>query len=160
MDLQTSKLCKKCNITKPVSDFYQSRSKQDGLHYCCIPCDIERKRKYNQRPEVKRRNRKRYQTRREVVILPRVQILSTLKTGVSCTDCLQNYPTVCMDFDHVRGDKQFLIAHWPHLTKWTERDLHSELDKCELVCANCHRIRTAEREQFGRPINEIPDEIQ
>lgn len=47
-----------------------------------------------------------------------------------------------MDFDHVRGEKAFSIAvRYVHsLDK-----LFAEIEKCDIVCANCHRIRTQAR---------------
>jgi hypothetical protein len=47
-----------------------------------------------------------------------------------------------MDFDHV-GEKQKEISGliFTHST----RRLVAEIDKCEVVCANCHRVRTYQR---------------
>ena len=47
-----------------------------------------------------------------------------------------------MDFDHIRGKKLHNVA-W--LVNVSERRLLEEIAKCDLVCANCHRIRTARR---------------
>lgn len=56
-----------------------------------------------------------------------------------CTDCGKEYPSCVMDFDHL-GDKDFTIASSKlNLSKET---LAAEIAKCEVVCANCHRIRT------------------
>jgi hypothetical protein len=55
-----------------------------------------------------------------------------------CADCGLTFPSVCMDFDHVRGRKKNTIGV---LLCCTE-SLRRELAKCEVVCANCHRIRT------------------
>ncbi len=44
-----------------------------------------------------------------------------------------------MDFDHVRGKKLFNIANGRYRT-W--KSVIIEIAKCDLVCANCHRIRT------------------
>lgn len=60
-----------------------------------------------------------------------------------CSDCWQKFDPVCMDFDHVRGDKKYGIA-----SIWRDRDIEKvkdELSKCDLVCSNCHRIRTYSR---------------
>lgn len=46
-----------------------------------------------------------------------------------------------MDFDHVMGVKKFNISQAHKLTI-TETELLDELDKCELICSNCHRLRT------------------
>lgn len=61
-----------------------------------------------------------------------------------CSDCKRKYPTACMDFDHVRGTKSYNIAHMVKLAYSIEA-IKKELEKCELVCSNCHRIRTRDR---------------
>jgi len=60
-----------------------------------------------------------------------------------CADCHLKFPLVCMDFDHVLGEKEFNIASGYEQVS-LER-LLKEIAKCEVVCANCHRIRTAKR---------------
>lgn len=45
-----------------------------------------------------------------------------------------------MDFDHVRGKKKAGISALAHAGDL--KSLLEELKKCEMVCANCHRIRT------------------
>jgi hypothetical protein len=62
-----------------------------------------------------------------------------------CTDCARTYPPCVMDFDHVRGTKRNNIARLISRT-CSLQTLSAELDKCELVCANCHRMRT----KYGR----------
>lgn len=58
-----------------------------------------------------------------------------------CTDCGGTFPVVCMDFDHVRGEKEFNISRGISYGYKLERIL-AEIEKCELVCSNCHRVRT------------------
>lgn len=59
-----------------------------------------------------------------------------------CTDCGRTYPACVMDFDHVRGEKRFALGDAPAKTR---NNILEEIKKCDLVCANCHRIRTEER---------------
>lgn len=59
-----------------------------------------------------------------------------------CLDCGGHFHPECMDFDHVRGDKLFSISAGFNRSA---EDFADELDKCELVCANCHRTRIANR---------------
>lgn len=50
-----------------------------------------------------------------------------------------------MDYDHVRGEK---VNDLPMLMKIEVDNLNiilGEISKCELLCANCHRIGTSER---------------
>jgi hypothetical protein len=61
-----------------------------------------------------------------------------------CSDCKNSFPPVAMDFDHVRGEKKFGIA-LARMGNYTAEKILAEVAKCDLVCANCHRIRTAKR---------------
>jgi hypothetical protein len=60
-----------------------------------------------------------------------------------CMDCGGRFPPECMDWDHRSGEVKALslgVAKFGNLLRWLE-----ETDKCDLVCANCHRIRTRVR---------------
>ncbi len=66
------------------------------------------------------------------------------KTRV-CMDCGfkgSKCPQV-LEFDHLR-DKKFEISLHKRYILSLDR-LKEEIEKCELVCANCHRIRTVQR---------------
>jgi hypothetical protein len=62
-------------------------------------------------------------------------------------DCGEGDPVV-LDFDHVRGEKLFSVSKG--LTDRSFDTLVAEMAKCEVVCANCHRRRTARRAGFAR----------
>ena len=68
--------------------------------------------------------------------------------AVPCIDCGQYYPPEAMDFDHVWGEK---IATISQLRSAPWDKALAEIAKCELVCANCHRIRTQAR-RVKKPI--------
>lgn len=58
--------------------------------------------------------------------------------GGKCTHCQQSFPSIVYDFHHVNpSEKDFILSeHWGD-----SRDkIWNELDKCILLCANCHRI--------------------
>ena len=60
-----------------------------------------------------------------------------------CADCGVTYPSYVMQFDHL-GDKKFSIADACG-QGFSEATLLAEMDKCEVVCANCHAARTYQR---------------
>lgn len=60
-----------------------------------------------------------------------------------CTDCGVSYHPYVMDFDHVRGTKVRAVSQYNSFKSLDE--IKQELLKCELVCANCHRVRTLTR---------------
>ncbi len=62
---------------------------------------------------------------------------------IPCADCGVQYPYYVMQFDHVRGHKEFNIGP---IGPTVGRDrLLAEIAKCEVVCANCHAERTHSR---------------
>lgn len=60
-----------------------------------------------------------------------------------CSDCGKIYHPCVMEFDHVpeRGVKKFNISTGANFSLKSGA-LFDELAKCDLVCANCHAIRT------------------
>lgn len=61
-----------------------------------------------------------------------------------CSDCGVEYPAYVMDFDHVGGTKDDDISTLIRRNVSIKR-LMKEIDKCEVVCSNCHRVRTYKR---------------
>lgn len=60
-----------------------------------------------------------------------------LKYKIPCADCVRLFKPCQMDFDHVRGEKVEQVSRLIG-----DPRLRDEITKCELVCANCHRVRT------------------
>ena|ERR1017187_8960798 len=66
--------------------------------------------------------------------------------SVPCMDCGGSFPPECMDFDHVHGDKVYAVSDLAYGSGGSNWSLvEAEIAKCEIVCANCHRIRTKQR---------------
>ena len=62
-----------------------------------------------------------------------------------CSDCKQTFDPVCMDFDHLpEFKKKYDIARMTAKGLSIQR-IGEEIKKCELVCSNCHRLRTKKR---------------
>lgn len=58
-----------------------------------------------------------------------------------CVDCGKYYPPWVMEFDHFDSKTKVNNVAW--LRRFHKIDnLKNEIAKCDLVCANCHRIRT------------------
>lgn len=60
-----------------------------------------------------------------------------------CADCGGTFPPCVMDFDHL--DPTTKVA--PVALLRGTQQLLIEIAKCEVVCANCHRVRTWKRRQ-------------
>lgn len=58
-------------------------------------------------------------------------------------DCRGTFPPECMDFDHRPGEvKLFNVGVYKRISS---QKLEVEIAKCDIVCSNCHRIRTTAR---------------
>lgn len=74
--------------------------------------------------------------------------LSILKLNMGgCVDCGYNTHAAALDFDHKPGLDKTKDVSRTCLDGWTS--ILYEISKCELVCANCHRIRTFTRKRNG-----------
>ena len=127
------KRCNTCFEEKPESDFNRNPSTADRLATDCKECGKERSRQWYTNNKVAHMERvtARYRTLRAFIVEQK---------NVPCTDCGRRFPHYVMDFDHLE-DKQFTISQ----SRTTIEKLRVEIAKCEVVCANCHRIRTHER---------------
>lgn len=131
-----TKICKTCQQEKPTSAFAHHARNRDRLQGSCKACQAESARaSYRRNPQRQRSNvAARLAEARSVV--------DSLKSN-PCTDCGLSFPPVCMDFDHL-GEKFEGIARMVR-RGFALNKILAEIAKCELVCANCHRLRTATR---------------
>lgn len=62
-----------------------------------------------------------------------------------CRDCKGSFPVCCMDFDHRVGTTKSYNVGSMFAHHYARKLIETELEKCDLVCSNCHRIRTRDR---------------
>lgn len=68
-----------------------------------------------------------------------------------CMDCGNSFPPECMDFDHRPGEEKLFAIGMIKTRSWAA--IQQEVAKCDLVCANCHRIRTTARKREHRKVD-------
>lgn len=97
-------------------------------------------------------NRQRYidsaKKRRQAAVAERIEYLVAYLREHPCVDCGETDP-IMLEFDHLR-DKEFGIGNGLRDRAW--QSVLDEMAKCEVVCANCHRRRTAKRGGFARAV--------
>lgn len=71
------------------------------------------------------------------------EFVHRVKRRFSCVDCGESNPIV-LEFDHVRGEKRKNIADMV-VNYYSIKTIKNEMRKCDIRCANCHRIKTSER---------------
>ena len=134
-------LCRQCNIEKSPSEF---ASRGNGkLHTICKRC----KQEYN---KALYGGDKGLLHRKNVARCNRARALRHLKAvdaakSVPCADCNIAYPPYVMDFDHRPGSSKSFTIGANTFGGVSMARLEAEMSKCDVVCANCHRIRTYER---------------
>ena len=118
MENTIQRVCPSCKISKPISEFYSRRKRIGNSSYCKICTNNATK------------SRQRELKKEAVAYL-----------GGKCLDCgCSGHPAI-FDFHHLDSSlKEFTIGHSKLLSL---EKIKYELDKCILLCANCHRIRHA-----------------
>lgn len=109
------KNCPRCKTEKPLTEFYNRRGKKGGSVYCkscTIKQTVERQRKFKEE--------------------------CVKYKGSKCEKCGYNKYVGALEFHHKDSNqKDFTIAH-SRLTSFSDK-VKQELDKCEILCSNCHR---------------------
>ena len=138
-----SKRCAKCGETKAL-DGFSFRNKAAGeLQSRCKACMTELWKRWYAKPENRARHI-RHNGGTSRIIVERNQLFMTeyLSTQ-SCVECGIDDIRV-LEFDHVRDTKLADVSSTIS-AGWSIAKIEAEIAKCEVVCANCHRIRTCAR---------------
>lgn len=131
-----TKKCYKCLIEKNKSDFSINSKRKDGLSSLCKVCHKEYYKNYYSNKKEKNRL---YLSNKNIRERKR-ELISSYKDK-PCKDCGIKYPSYVMDFDHLdREQKSFNISS--SINKMSIQQIEEEILKCDVICANCHRIRT------------------
>lgn len=128
------KLCSTCNLVK-----LHGIRRGDKPNSRCIDCQrVYTNDHYAKNKETRRKQIQSDKNRRRLENLARIE---SIKIENGCVDCRESDPIV-LEFDHL-SDKKYSIANMVASHTW--ESIWSEIQKCEVVCANCHRRRTHQR---------------
>lgn len=73
-----------------------------------------------------------------------LEAIQSYKERMGCIDCENDYPHFVLEFDHLPEFKKFgQVSHI--LKKYGADKAWEEIAKCDVVCSNCHKIRTNTR---------------
>ena len=130
------KVCSKCLSLKLIEEF-NFRNKQKRLrHSYCRECGKLFTQNHYKRNKQQyfAKNLRSYRKRREFV---------RQMKSCPCADCGVQYPYYVMDFDHREGEsKEYALNQ---VDRMTMRAIKLEIEKSDVVYANCHRERTYQR---------------
>lgn len=136
-----TKRCAMCEEFLPLDEFYVIDKRTGKRISYCKSCKSEYNRRWYQENREKqiadaRRNNLRY-------IRENQEFVNAVK-DVPCADCGGHFPPICLDFDHVRGEKLANVSELVRRANSLDA-IRAEMEKCDIVCSNCHRIRTFAR---------------
>ena len=110
------KKCNTCGEVKPLSEFSTQKQCKDGHTSDCKDCRATRQQQIRRTSKVRAIEYK----------------------GGKCENCGGVFHYAAFDFHHVNPEEKEInpsaMRHW----SWDRQK--AELDKCVLLCANCHRI--------------------
>ncbi len=138
------KRCVKCLTPKPLNQFYKRTDRKGSRRSRCKTCTPSHspgnwKKFYQANRERLLSNARRSRNRIQEEVLQ--YLLSH-----PCVDCGET-DLVVLQFDHVRGKKQFCIGNMMLAHGWDK--VQKEIEKCDVRCSNCHDRKTAkERNNF------------
>jgi hypothetical protein len=110
----------------------------------------KRRRKGPPKPAPKKRERRlsvKLPGSKQSRLLQRIRSYVNSLKNRPCHDCGLSFPPVCMDFDHRPTEskgREVSVCR-------TVVQVDAEVAKCDLVCANCHRLRTEARRLARHP---------
>lgn len=140
------KICTKCGESKQDTEFGRSSAVKSGLRTACTKCSNEMQRKYREahREEIRKAS-KSYALKRTT---ENRKLVKDYLLSHPCMDCGER-DIIVLEFDHARGKKiapvTTMVCPW-----FTEKTIREEIEKCDVVCANCHRRRTYSRRNIWR----------
>lgn len=115
-------------------------------HYKCR-CDLCKKAAADYTKQYRENNREWFIAYSRQLYRERADFIDSIKMDSGCVDCGFNKHPACLQFDHIPGRGEKLFAISSNKLGPIEKII-AEIAKCEVVCANCHVLRTLERGQF------------
>lgn len=73
----------------------------------------------------------------------KLKLVRDFKEESGCVDCKKKFPHFVLDFDHIHGKENCVSRLAGGRSSFAL--IAAEMKKCDVVCLNCHRIRTWNR---------------
>jgi len=127
-------ICPRCNLRARIPRS-QNDKRNRKFQPFCAECNKEYQREHykkNKTDYIRKANSRKSELRK---------MIQDIKESVPCADCGEFYPYFQMDFDHLdASNKKFGLSRGSDTG--SRQAILDEMEKCEVVCALCHRKRT------------------
>jgi transcription elongation factor Elf1 len=127
-----NKICSNCKNEKEITLFPFRNKVKNVRHNICGECWKEVRRiSYNNNKDTTLERNKRNNNKTK-------QWYDEYKSTLECLECGENHIS-CLDFHHTdRNSKEFNISSLLFST-YSIETIKKEIEKCVVLCANCHR---------------------
>lgn len=145
------KKCTKCSQEKILDEYaYKNKSKEIKKHQC-KECDKKERKKF-------------YSNNKEKIIknLLLVNKKKQQRNGIfvwnylmehPCIDCGEKNPIV-LEFDHRDDSNKIKDISVMSNSGYSIDTIKNEIEKCDIRCSNCHKIRTSKQQNWYSYINQ------
>lgn len=143
IDADLTKVCRLCKEQKLLSEYHPNKTCKLGVVGTCKDCYKVRVGKWYSD------NRKRRQDVANTRNRERKK-LAVQHFGGACYDCKKSYPPCVFEFHHLDPTKKDVNPS--HALTRSESRMWEELEKCVMLCSNCHKIRHFASEEGGSDV--------
>lgn len=129
------KKCTICQTDKEFNQFNKKNTTKDGLQNVCRECNKTRSKQYYKDNLLL--HRKNIYRRKALVIENNTNFIKNIKAK-GCSICDEK-SICCLDFHHLdKSTKEYSVSFLQG-AGYSLSTIKTEIDKCILVCSNCHR---------------------
>ena len=128
-----TKICTKCKIEKPITEFRWKNKSKGMMHSQCKDCQKAQEKIHYQESKERQiavKETAQFQKNRNIQLVENAR-------AVGCRKCGERRSYV-LDFHHRNTwNKEDVISHM--IKSSSAENLLTEIAKCDVLCANCHR---------------------
>lgn len=132
-----TKTCTMCQEEKPMDEFHRNSRNKDGRAYRCKKCMNKTVNEHHKREDYRARQ---ISQKADRTSINREYLWEHLNAH-PCEHCGNTDPRV-LEFDHINQENKSADISYL-VTRASLGTLQEEITKCRVLCANCHRIRSA-----------------
>jgi hypothetical protein len=145
------KTCMDCKIEYEIEEFPWKNKTKGWRSPRCKKCyNLWYKQYFSREDNRKKQVERVTKVNKKMIEEARIYIFEYLKQN-PCIDCGESNPIV-LEFDHKDPkDKSFIVSSAITRTSYVNLEIvKNEINKCEIRCANCHRIKTAKQQNYWK----------
>lgn len=125
-------ICNECSQDKDESELCKNKSKECGYNPICKVCQRKKSKAHYAA------NRTYYIQKAKIRCNDLRQWINEYKSSLKCEICGECHPA-CIDFHHKDSSKKDFEISKAVAKGFTKERVLEEIEKCQILCANCHR---------------------